>query len=98
VSSSTRRNGTNNNNNTITIIIDSIATNLLHTIAIVTRCQFHQRSLSGFDQKRKKTDNLTVFFALSGSARIKAAGKMLVKLTQGVNFSNILQAAFVRVD
>jgi len=31
----------------------------------------------------KKTDNLTVFFALLGSAPVKAAHKMLVKLTSG---------------
>jgi len=32
----------------------------------------------------KKTENLTVFFVLSGSAHIKAAGRMLVKLTPDV--------------
>ncbi len=36
------------------------------------------------DRKRvKKTDNLTVFLALLGSARVQAARKMLVKLTHG---------------
>jgi len=34
-------------------------------------------------KSRKKTDGLTVFFALLGSAHIKAAHKMLVKSTQG---------------
>jgi len=32
----------------------------------------------------KKTDGLTVFFALLGSAHIKAFCKMLMKLTPGV--------------
>jgi len=37
---------------------------------------------------------MTVFFALSGSERAKAAHKTLVKLTPGLNFAYILQAAF----
>jgi len=32
---------------------------------------------------QKKTDSLTLFFALLGSARVKAARKTLVKLTPG---------------
>jgi len=35
---------------------------------------------------------------LVGSARVKTAHKMLVKLTPGVIFINILEAAFVPVD
>jgi len=35
-------------------------------------------------QKCKKADSLTVFFALLGSARVKAAHRMLMKLTPGV--------------
>jgi len=35
-------------------------------------------------QKRKKTDNLTVFFALLGSVRVKAWRKTLMKLTPDV--------------
>ncbi len=38
---------------------------------------------------QKVTDILTVFFVLLGSARIKAACKILVKLTTGVNFTHI---------
>jgi len=34
---------------------------------------------------QKRLDNLTVFFALSGSARAKAAFRMLMKLSQGGN-------------
>ena len=49
--------------------------------------QFHQHSTSSFyacrSQKRKKLLNLTVFLVLLGSARIKAACRMLVKLTPG---------------
>jgi len=35
---------------------------------------------------------------LLGSAGIKAARKMLVKLTTGVNFIDVLRAAFMPVD
>jgi len=51
-------------------------------------CQFYQRSTSSFyawrSQKHKKIDNLTVFLALLGSAHVKAASRMLMKLTPGV--------------
>ena len=40
--------------------------------------------------KRKKLLELTVFFALLGSVRVKVASKMLVKLTPGFNFTNTL--------
>jgi len=48
--------------------------------------RFHQSFMSSFyesrSQKRKKdTDDLNVFFAHLGSAPIKAARKMLMKLT-----------------
>jgi len=44
-----------------------------------------------------KTNNLMVFFALSGSTGIKAAGRTLMNLTPGVNFTNILHTAFTLV-
>jgi hypothetical protein len=51
------------------------------------------------DPKRyKDTDDLTVFFMLLGSMSVKAANKMLVKLTLGVNCINFLEAAFLPVD
>jgi len=40
----------------------------------------------------KKTEELTVFFELSGSASVKAALKMLVKLTQGGTVEPILNS------
>jgi len=43
----------------------------------------------------KKTDNLTVFFALLESARLNAARKTLTKLTPGVLFSDIFKGFFV---
>ncbi len=50
-----------------------------------TRCQFHQHSIGSIwwvdIPKAQKTDNLTVFFVLSGSACVKAAHRMLMKLT-----------------
>jgi len=63
--------------------------------------QFHQCSTRSFcacrSQKRKK-DDLTLFFTLSGSTREKAARKTLVKLTPWVDFINIFQAAFTLAD
>jgi len=35
------------------------------------------------ESAKKKTENVTVFFALLGSAPLKAAHKMLMKLTPG---------------
>ena len=43
-----------------------------------TRSFYARRS-----RKRKKQLELTVFFALLGSASVKASSKMLVKLTRG---------------
>jgi len=64
-------------------------------INLVTWSQFHKHFTSSFyasrSIKRKRTDGLTVFFALLGfAARVKAARKMLMKLTPRVNFINIL--------
>jgi len=42
----------------------------------------------------KKTDNLTVFFALSGSKQVKAAPRMLMKLTPVVDFTNMFAITF----
>jgi len=39
-----------------------------------------------------------VFLALLGSAHVKAACKMLVKLTQELNFIKILPTAFTHAD
>jgi len=50
--------------------------------------QFHQRSTCSFmgadPKSAKKTVKLQVFFALSGSARTKAARETLMKLTPDV--------------
>ncbi len=45
---------------------------------------------------KKKTDNLTVFFALSGSEWVKPARKILVKSMPQVNFINILHKSLKR--
>ncbi len=42
----------------------------------------------------KKTDNLTVYFALSGSAPIKAACGTLTKLTPGLDSTKIGEVKF----
>jgi len=50
-------------------------------------------------QKRNKDSQVSsVFFALSGPTCIKAASEMLMILTPGVNFINILRAAFTSAD
>jgi len=43
---------------------------------------------------QKDTDDMPVFFVLLGSAREKAARKMLMKSTPGVNFTNIFACIF----
>jgi len=46
--------------------------------------QFHQRFFMHTDPKTaKKTDNLTVIWALLGSMLVKVSSRMLMKLTQG---------------
>jgi len=58
--------------------------------------------MSGFysrrSQEHKKTDVLVIFFVLLASMGVKATHKMLVKSTPGVNFINILLAAFTWSD
>ncbi len=49
-------------------------------------------------QKRKKTDCLSVLFALLGTECVNAARKTLMNLSPGVNFINILQVAFMSTD
>jgi len=44
------------------------------------------------------TGNMTVIFALLGSAHVKAARRSLMKLTPDVNFINTLCAAFTHAD
>jgi hypothetical protein len=55
---------------------------------IVRRGQFHKRFTSTFyllrSQKRINTVKLLVLFALLGSVHVKAAHKMLAKLTPGI--------------
>jgi hypothetical protein len=47
------------------------------------------------DPERAKKDSQVInFFAFLGSAHIKAAHGTMMKLTPGVNFYNILPAAF----
>jgi len=62
-------------------------------------CQFHLHFKSSFFEHRsqklkKRLTTWLSFFALSGSANVKAAHRMLMKSTPDVNFINILQAAF----
>jgi len=87
--------------------IDAMPTNkatilkFINELHLPIRYQFHQHIYTQIyarrSRKRKKTDVLTVFFTLLGSARIKAVGRMLMKSTQGINFINILWTAFAQV-
>jgi len=67
-----------------------------------TRCQLHQRYTHSFYVRRLLKHNkdwqLDCIFALLGSAHIKAARKMLIKLTPGPYFFNVLRAAFTHKD
>jgi hypothetical protein len=66
----------------------------LKVYEIEPRCQFHQHSTSSFacadPKSTKKTDDLTVFFVLSGSACVKSAFKMLMKLTPSDQSINVI--------
>jgi len=63
---------------------DSIASSEVKFINILCKALTHEDLKSA-----KKTDNLTLFFALLGFECIKAARKMFVKLTPGANRSQI---------
>ena len=60
-----------------------------------TRGQFHQYVYAQLLRKQvskgKKLLDLTVFFVLLGSAHVKAARKMMVKLTQGQKYKGRIQ-------
>jgi hypothetical protein len=56
------------------------------------------RSFYALRSLKHSSVKLSVFFALLGYAHVKAASKILVKLTKGVYFINILQADFAQVD
>jgi hypothetical protein len=67
------------------------------------RCQFHQCSTSSFcarrDPKSVRTQSSHQYlFTLLGSTSVKAVRRTLMKLSPGVNFINILRAAFAPVD
>jgi hypothetical protein len=48
--------------------------------------------------KALMTNDLTVIYALLGSTHVKASRKMLMKLTPGVSFINVLHTAFEFID
>ncbi len=63
--------------------------------------QFHQRSRYSFyacrsQMRKKRQSSQQCHLALLGPMSLKAASKTLVKLTPGVNFTNVLGAAFTR--
>jgi len=50
--------------------------------------------LAQIPEAQKKTDDMIVFFALLGSAYVKAASKMLMKLTFGLSVKIYLVNSF----
>jgi len=68
---------------------------------MVIWAQFLQYSMYSFyacrSKKRKKT-LMTYVFTFLGSTRAKAVHRMLMKLTPGLNFINVLRTAFTLVD
>jgi len=68
----------------------------------VIRGRFHQHFTRSFymqrSQKRNKDWWLHCIFELLGSVWVKAAHKMLVKSTPGLNFINVLLTAFTLPD
>ena len=63
-----------------------------------TKCQFHQCCTSSFcacrSRKRKNTVKSSVYFYAFGIYKRKTVCRMLMKLSPGVNFINILHEAF----
>jgi len=68
----------------------------------LTPGQFHQHLHAAFTfadpKSAKRYWQLDRIFTLLGSALVKAASKKLMKLTPGVNFTNVLWTAFTLVD
>jgi len=76
-------------------VFKRIVRNVFH---FLSRGQFHQCFTSSFyphrSQKHKKTESLTEYFAPLGSAHVKAAHRTLMKLTPGVDFTNVFARVF----
>ncbi len=76
---------------------------MLNTMITIVRAMFElintifyaRRSLP---KAQKRQSSWSVFFRLSGSGGSKAAHKLLMKLTPGLNFINVLCTAFTHVD
>jgi len=68
----------------------SLGVNLINTL--------HAAFTSADPETPKKTDDLTVFFVLLGSAHAKGAHKALVKSTLGLNFISVSYKDFIRKD
>jgi len=63
--------------------------------------RFHQHLSNSYTRRSQKCNRhwwLDYLFALLGSAHVKSAHKMLLKLSPGLNFINILCTAFTRGD
>jgi len=74
----------------------------VNLILIVISRQFLQRSTYSFyarkSRMRKKQSSQQCHLTLLGPTGVKAAHWMLMKSTLGINFINVLWAAFVPVD
>ncbi len=82
----------------ILIIIIAWVANLSNHLGSISSMFYKQLLCTLIPKVQKKTDNLPVFFALSGSIQVKAAFRTSMPLTPGLNFINILQTAFMRVN
>jgi len=82
----------------ILIVIIAWVANLSNHLGSISPMFYEQLLRTQIPKVQKKTDNLPVFFALSGSVWVKAAFRTSMKLTTGLNFINILHTAFTCVD
>jgi len=76
----------NQSSQTLSELASSSGVNIINILWAEFTCTDHKSA--------KKTDSLTVFFALMGSAHIKAAHRMLINLTPWINFTNIFTCSF----
>jgi len=80
------------------IFINSSGTKVAHKMLMKCHQHFTSTFYTQRSLKHKKTDDLTLFYALWGSVSVKVVHKVLVKSTPGLNFINILRTAFTLVD
>ena len=83
---------------TVTSFMDDNGMQLKYDHGSISSTFYKQLLRTQTPKAQKKTVKSSSFFALLGSASAKVARRMLVKLTPGANFINVLQAAFTLTD